>query len=54
MISKSFVRSECNKECGGGEQYRTRDEMSGTPDGLACTGDHTESRACNTVGCRTS
>ena len=46
--------SECSAECGGGTQTRSRTCTNPAPQhgGLDCVGDSTETRECNTKGCK--
>lgn len=42
---------DCNRECGGGTQYRTRDKVAEKYGGKACIGEEREAKDCNTHHC---
>ena len=44
--------TSCSKECGGGQQTRTRTEMTAVANGgVQCVGDAAGEQACNTDEC---
>lgn len=43
--------SQCNRLCGGGQQFRSRDKLLEQYGGTPCEGEGHETRNCNTHHC---